>query len=139
MIDNRFLAKSLGLLNPPQPVLAHAEDSLEKVISILQEHKNGSVLIVSAEGHLIGIFTERDVVLKIVNKGINIDTTPVSDYMTKEPATATMTTTIAYALNMMSHGGFRNIPIVDENRIPVGLVAVKNILDYLAQSIGRVD
>jgi CBS domain-containing protein len=138
MLDNRFLAKSLGLLNPPSGPTLHLSQSLAEAISLLQEHRNGAVLVVDEHDILQGILTERDVVLKIINRGIDVDQTPVSSLMTVEPATASMTTTVAYALNMMSVGGFRNIPIVDEKNRPVGLLSVKNIVDFLAHSIGKL-
>ena len=139
MLDNRFLAKSLGLLNPPlAPTMLHSQ-SLAEAITLLQEHKNGAVLVVDEHDILQGILTERDVVLKIINRGVDISTTAVSEYMTREPATASMTTTVAFALNMMSVGGFRNIPIVDEKNRPVGLLSVKNLVDFLARSIGKLE
>ena len=139
MLDNRFLSKSLGLLNPPAPVTILETQSLDEAISLLQTHRSGCLLVVDAAGKLLGIFTERDVVLRIINHGIDLKGSVVSEHMTKEPATATMTTTVAFALNMLSHGGFRNIPIVDDEGFPVGLMNVKNLVDFLVQSIGRID
>jgi CBS domain-containing protein len=138
MLDNRFLAKSLGLLSPPLAPTVLFSQSLADAIALLQEHKNGAVLVVDEQDILQGILTERDVVLKVVNKGVDISVTPVSEFMTVEPATASMTTSVAYALNMMSVGGFRNIPIVDEKNRPVGLLSVKNLVDFLARSIGKL-
>lgn len=138
MLDNRFLSKSIGLLNPPLPATIPLNGSLSHAISLLQEHRSGCLLVVDEAGKLAGIFTERDVVLRVVGHGIDVEKTGIQEFMTKNPATAGMTTTVAYALNMMSHGGFRNVPIIDEDGFPVGLVSVKNLVDFLAQSIGKM-
>jgi CBS domain-containing protein len=138
MIDNRFLSKSLGVLNPPVPVAVLIGEPVAKAVKLLQTQKSGCLLVTNKQGALEGIFTERDVVLKVVLSDMDLSSSPVENFMTKNPQTASMTTTVAYALNMMSHGGFRNLPILDEDGIPVGLVAVKNIIDFLAQSIGKV-
>ena len=138
MIDNRFLSQSLGVLNPPPPSIVTLGESVFNCIKLLQAQKHGCLLVVNKLGTLEGIFTERDVVLKVALANANLNAVPVEEFMTKNPQTASMTTTVAYALNMMSHGGFRNLPIVDSEMFPVGLVAVKNIIDFLAQSIGKL-
>jgi CBS domain-containing protein len=138
MLDNRFLSRSLGVLNPPPPISVGLDVSTEEAIKLLQSQRSGCVLVTTAEGKLTGIVTERDVVLKIALQKKDLSSLPVSEVMTPDPQTASMTTTIAYAFNMMSHGGFRNIPIVDDEHFPVGLISVKHLVDFLAQSIGRL-
>ena len=138
MIDQRFLSQSLGVLNPPAPSVVTVQEPLFNCIKLLQAQKHGCLLITNKLGTLEGIFTERDVVLKVALAKVDLNTVPVEEFMTKNPQTASMTTTVAYALNMMSLGGFRNLPIVDSEMFPVGLVAVKNIIDFLAQSIGKL-
>ena len=55
--------------------------------------------------------------------------------MTKEPKTAEMTSTMAFVLNMMSEGGYRHMPIVDEENRPVGMVSVKDLVDFIAKKL----
>jgi CBS domain-containing protein len=135
VLDNRFLAKSLGLLDPPPPVTVAQSDPLRKALELLEEHKIGCVTILDAESKIAGIFSERDVILKVVLKSIDFDKTPISEVMTARPTVAHMTTPIAYALNMMSQGGFRHLPIVDDENYPVGIVSVKNIIDFIVRSL----
>ena len=134
ILDQRFLARSVGLLNPPPPLIASENTTLRSVIETLREQKVGCVIIVNDAGRLAGIFSERDVLTKIALLHTDYEV-PISQFMTKNPQTAQMTTTIAFALSMMSHGGYRHIPIVDEENFPVGMVSVKNIVDYLVQSL----
>ncbi len=135
VLDNRFLAKSVGLLDPPPPLTVAQSDSIRKTLELLREHKVGCVIILNEEGKIAGIFSERDAVLKVALSGLDLDQTAIAAVMTPRPHVAQMTTTIAYALNMMSQGGFRHIPIVDDEGYPVGIVSVKNIIDNIVRSL----
>ncbi len=137
VLDNRFLSGSLGLLDPHPPITLLLEQKVGEAIRVLQEHRLGSVAVVDVSGRLQGIFTERDVLLKVILKPLDPATVPLSRVMTANPQTATMTTTVAFALNMMSHGGYRHLPIVDDDHVPVGIISVKDIVDYLARAITK--
>ena len=137
LLDNRFLAKSVGALDPAPPLLVPQETKISEAIELLQQHKVGCVVVTDVMGRITGIFTERDMLRKVALKPIHPSKAAVSSVMTKEPQTATMTTTVAFALNMMSHGGYRHIPIVDDDNFPVGILSVKDIVDYLAQTVAK--
>ena len=135
IVDNKFLCKSVGLLNPGAPVAVSEGASVGEVLSVLRAHKMGSVVVTRANGELLGIFTERDVVLKIDFQQSDALQTPVTDVMTKEPKTIEMTDSIGFALNLMSEGGYRHLPICDAGNIPVGMVSVKDIIDSIAATL----
>jgi CBS domain-containing protein len=135
ILDNRTLNKSLGLLGPPPAVTASVDAPIKEILELLKEERFGCIMLVDDDDKLQGIFTERDVVLKLPLVDSDFGDIAVSEYMTRTPATAKMTTTIAFALNMMSHGGFRHIPIVDDDEMPVGIISVKNLVDYIANSL----
>ncbi|MCC6954211.1 MAG: CBS domain-containing protein [Deltaproteobacteria bacterium] len=137
VVDQRFLARSLGLLNPPPPVEIHHEGSIRSAVELLKANKIGAVIVTDAKGSIVGMFTERDVVTKISLTSIDLEQTPISEVMTKNPQTAQMTTTVAFALNMMSQGGYRHIPIIDDGGTPVGMISVKNIVDYIASALTK--
>jgi CBS domain-containing protein len=113
------------------PLVVSAGDSVAYCVDLLAEHKTGSVLVVDDDEHLVGIFTERDCVIKVLRGSPEVLKQPVRELMTKEPVSERPDTTIAFALNLMSHGGFRNLPIVDEAGHPVGVLSVKDVIDYL--------
>lgn len=136
LLDNRFLARSLGMLNLGEPLTVQQTEPISSVLSLLKEHKTGCVIVCNRQDQVVGIFTERDVLLKYVLNNLDVST-PVSEFMTPEPKTLQMTQAIAFALQMMSEGGYRHIPVVDEDSIPVGLISVKNLVDYVAKQITR--
>ena len=78
-----------------------------------------AAILVEREGVPVGIFTERDLMRRVVAAGIGLDRA-IEEVMTPDPETLGLDDGVAFALNRMSVGGFRNIPIVDENGAVVG-------------------
>jgi CBS domain-containing protein len=95
----------------------------------------GCVLIEDG-GRLVGIFTERDVLTKIVGTSIDIDRSTVDELMTSDPETLRADDRVSYALNKMSVGGFRHVPLVDDEGRPVGVVSMRNVVDYIVDLFG---
>ena len=134
-LDGASLAEPISLLQPVAPVCAEVGTTIGEIVRLMQEHRIGCVLIVS-ERKLAGIFTERDLLLKVVGSVHDLDATSVDDFMTSAPEAMRSIDTIAFALNKMSLGGFRHIPVVDDTGTPVGIVSVKDIVDYIADFFG---
>lgn len=137
VLDHRFLSRSIGMVNPKPALILSESDTVKTALEILQKEKVGSIAVTDATGKLTGIFTERDVVLKVCLNAINIDATPLNEIMTKNPQTASTTTTMAFALNMMSQGGYRHIPITDDEGFPIAILSVKDIVDHIVSSLTK--
>ena len=133
-MDAAFLGRSIGTLNPPTPLCVREETRLCEVIDLLRAHKMGCILITDDKGRLAGIFSERDLTLKVDIDQAGITQQRVGEFMTVNPVTASFDMTIAYILNLMSQGGFRHIPIVDKDNLPVGMVSVKDIVDHMVST-----
>jgi CBS domain-containing protein len=120
--------RALPTLKPPitLPLQATLREAVEK----MNRDGVGCVLVVDA-GRLVGVFTERDVLTRVATKGLDPDRTRIDTLMTFDPECLTLDDTTAYALNKMSVGGFRHIPLIDEQGRPTGVVAMRNIVDYL--------
>ena len=103
---------------------------------VMKEHRIGCVLV-EAGGKLVGIFTERDILTKLVGTGYDPARVQVDGVMTRNPETLTPEDPIAYAMQLMSVGGFRHIPLVDADRRPVDILSVKDIVDYLVEHFPR--
>jgi len=87
----------------------------------------GAVLVVDKQ-RLVGIFTERDVVFRVLAKGQDAVTTPLRDVMTSSPFTLAQGTSYGHALLLMQENGFRHVPVVDGERV-VGIVTARNAMD----------
>jgi CBS domain-containing protein len=113
-------------------ITASIDATVHEAIQLMQRRRIGCVLVVSHR-KLLGVFTERDVLKKIVSSAFDIRNTPLSEVMTINPQALNEDDTIAYALNFMDLGGYRHIPIVNDLFEPTGLVSVKDIVSYLVQ------
>ncbi len=126
--------RSLASLRPPVsvPLDATAADAIEKMM----EQRSGCVLVVDDE-RLVGVFTERDVLCKIAAEDRSPKSVPVREVMTADPECLTLDDTLAYALHHMNVGGFRHIPLVDDDGRPTGIVAMRSIVDFMVDSFPR--
>ncbi len=87
----------------------------------------GAVLVVEGE-RLLGIFSERDVVFRVIAKGLDAKATLLSEVMTVDPKTLEPGKTYGHALLLMQENGFRHVPVV-ENGKPIGIISSRNAMD----------
>jgi CBS domain-containing protein len=138
--DSALLRESLNTLPVRSPLLLRPSDSTTDAMRLMQREHRGCVLITedgSPQSPLLGIFTERDVLLRIVDRGKNPATLPLDAVMTIHPEVLPVNGTIAHALNKMSVGGFRHVPVVDEEQRPVFVVSVIDIVEFLVEAFPR--
>ena len=100
----------------------------------MRERHVGAVLV-TTDGHLSGIFTERDMVNRVVADGRDPDQATLADVMTANPDTIAPTTTAIDALRLMNDGGYRHLPIVENGRV-VGIVSRR---DFHGDEMARLD
>lgn len=103
------------------------DTTVQQAAKLMAQKKMSAVMVVSDE-QLVGIFTERDAVFRVIARGLNVQTTQLSEVMTPSPQTVDPDHTFGYALLLMHENGFRHVPVVINNR-PVGLVTSRNALD----------
>ncbi len=105
------------------------------VRSAIERMNQGGVgcVLVEDKHQLAGIFTERDVLTKVVGTLMDLDRVTVDAVMTPDPEAISPDDRVSYALNKMSVGGFRHIPLVDDDGRPVGLVSMRNVVDYMVE------
>jgi CBS domain-containing protein len=125
----KALQETLGTLESAPFATVDPKDTLKQVYATMQKEKVGCVLVCKGP-KLVGIFSERDVVLKTLGD-VPLDT-PVEKVMTPDPITATAKTTVGEAVELMHAKGFRNLPVLDDKKHPAGLVTVNRIIKYLA-------
>lgn len=121
--------KSIGLR--PCAIL-RKKDSVRSAIEAMRAAKIGSVLVTGEDGKLAGIFTERDALNRVALGEVDPMSTPLESVMHAKPETLTPDDGIGYALRLMSHGGYRRVPLVDKESHPVGVISVRDIVDFVA-------
>ncbi len=104
------------------------KDSSVRDACKLMSSKKISALAVLDKGSLVGIFTERDALGKILAAGRDPEKTLISEVMVPDPQTVRSAMPLAYALHVMFEGGFRHVPIVDDEGNPIGMVSARDAL-----------
>ena len=132
VLSNETIQQPIRTLELGRAVVVESAASVASTIELMQQKKTGCVLV-SRDGILAGIFTERDVLMKILNKKADLGKLTVNDVMTSSPAALHLDDTIAYAMNMMSIGGYRHIPIINEQRKPISILSVKHVVSYIVE------
>jgi CBS domain-containing protein len=94
----------------------------------LMAKKNVGAVMVIENDRLVGIFTERDALVRVSAKGRDVQSTLLSEVMTREPQTVDPNKTFGYALLMMHENGFRHVPVVENDKL-IGIVSSRNALD----------
>ena len=117
-------------------LLVDATTPMVRVLELMREGNRGAALVVSS-GTLVGIFTERDVLMKIAGQPTDLDHTAVRELMTVDPFTLPGDATVAFALNRMLIEGFRHLPLVDDQNRPVAVVSMRDLIDYLSNFFSR--
>lgn len=129
-----LLEVTLETIATNEPVCVEGDATVGEVVAGLAKRNQGCVLVVK-DGLLAGIFTERDVVRRVY--GRVEPNTPIAEVMTAEPEAVAFHDTVAVALNKMTIGGFRHVPLVDIQRCPVGVVSVRDIIEFLVAQFPR--
>ena len=108
-------------------LIAPPDTTVSKAAKLMAKKNVGAVMVVENE-HLVGIFTERDAVFRVIAKGRDTETTMLTEVMTPAPQTVDPDRSFGYALLMMHENGFRHVPVI-ENGKPIGIVSSRNALD----------
>jgi CBS domain-containing protein len=116
-----------SVIEPRKLVVATPHTSVGQAARLMKEGKVGAVLIVD-EGLLVGIFTERDALFRVMASGLDPESTVLRDVMTRDPITVAPDETFGYALLLMHENGFRHAPVVEDGR-PIGVVSARHALD----------
>ncbi len=131
-------SQPLTVVGRRQPVSVPPGTTLGACIRTIQASGTGdSVFVTDADGRLIGVLTERDIFGRLVGPdvaaGVDVDA-PVEAFMTADPHTLRLDQTVRDALELMQASSYRNVPVVDHDRMLVGVVRQVDILKFLAET-----
>ena len=138
--DAGLLREPLGVMPVQRPITLSPDATVTEAMRAMQREHRACVLVTddgTARSKLIGIFTERDVLFRIVDKGRNPAALPIGEVMTPNPENLSARATVAYVLNKMSVGGFRHIPVVDDEHRPVCVISVGDVVNFLVNAFPR--
>jgi CBS domain-containing protein len=140
VFDAALVREPLSEIPVREAIILATFSTVTEAMRAMQREHRGCVLVTddgTRSSKLVGIFTERDVLLRIVDRGKNPATLPLSEVMTPDPDVLSVRSTVAYALNKMSVGGFRHVPVVDDEHRPACVVSVRDIVEFLVAAFPR--
>lgn len=108
------------------------ETGVAEAVRVMNEHNTGSVLIMEPNGTLMGIFTERDVLRRVIDGHLDYDRTPVSQVMSTDVACIARNTTVEEALVIVNSRNCRHLPVVDGDRV-IGVISVRDLVNTLVR------
>ena len=123
MLDQRIRS----VMERKKLLTAPPETSVREAAKRMARRKVGAVLVVEGK-RLVGIFTERDAVFRVMASGRDAQATRLAEVMTPSPQTLTPDELFGYALLVMHENGFRHIPVVEDGE-PIGMVTSRMALD----------
>jgi CBS domain-containing protein len=133
-VERALLKDRVTVLENRQPLVVSPSMPVREAIRLLADNKVGCV-VVCEQSKVVGIFTERDVVLKLADQAAELGDRPVSDFMTSKVESLPPTAKIAFAVHRMNHGGYRHVPVVNDQGEVVGIFSVRDILSYLTKKL----
>ena len=111
-----------------RPLISCTRDMSVRAAAQLMAEKRIGALLVLEKGRIAGIFTERDALNKVLAGQLDPDKTPLAAVMVGDPQTIRADRPLAHALHMMAEGGFRHVPVVDDDGTPLGMVSARDAL-----------
>jgi CBS domain-containing protein len=127
-----MLTARISTLPLTPPVTVDSGSTVGSLVEKVQEKNVGCVLVVEF-GRMVGIITERDMLLKVVARDVSY-AEPVDKFMTPNPVTISPDQTIGDAAALMNDKRFRHVPVVDANGQATGIVSIKDIISIVAES-----
>jgi CBS domain-containing protein len=126
------LDATVATLSPAEPLCLLATATVHEAVQAMLARRQAGVLIIDGEGRLAGIFTERDVLTRVVGRALDPRGTLLREVMTSSPEALTTEDRVAYAVYCMSVAGYGSAPLVDAEGRPVGVVTASDVLRWLA-------
>ena len=114
------------IIEGQEPVSAPAGTMISDAARLMKQRKVGALMVVEND-KLVGVFTERDGLFRVLAEGLSGDSTPLSAVMTTNPQTIGPNAGFTEALQMMHEGRYRHLPVVEDGRV-IGIVSVRDAL-----------
>jgi CBS domain-containing protein len=130
-VKQTIMLQPIAVLHSPVPECVPTGTTVAEAVARMKAKNVGYVLVTDAEGRLAGIFTERDLLLKVAGGLVDLSQTPVDRLMTSNPTALKPSEPVKHALFVMSHNSFRHVPILDDAGRPTGITTVRHIVEFI--------
>jgi CBS domain-containing protein len=137
-VEASLFRDRVAVLPPKRPATVPPDTPVGEVLDKMISESIGCVVIVDDEDgeKVVGIFSERDALMKLNVDAAQLAGRPISEFMTPQPETLELDNKIAFALHKMDLGGYRHVPILKGGKLQ-GVISVRDILRYLTERIAE--
>ncbi len=135
-VERSLMDDPVSVLKPRPPVTLPTTATVAQAVDVMLKGEIGTVLLVDDDGKLAGIFSERDLLMKVAGQHDIYSATCVREFMTPDPVTVRESDTLAFALHKMAVGGYRHLPVVKEGKL-AGMVSVRDMLTHITRICSR--
>jgi CBS domain-containing protein len=130
VLTGEAFSQPLEVLLSKAAISVPADATIRQAVALMREHGFGAILATEGD-KLVGILTERDVIFKLVGVVDDFLDRPVSSAMTRDPIALQREDGIVHVAHNMQVGGYRHVPIVDEENRPVSVVSIKDVARFV--------
>jgi CBS domain-containing protein len=130
-LSRNLRVDSVSRLGPAPPRAIEDALPVSAAVEAMRREKIGC-LLVTRGGRLVGVFTERDLLARVLAPGLPPDT-PMAACMTPGPVTVQPKDSVRTAIRRMEQGSYRHLPVVDDDGRPVGMLSARRVLHYLVE------
>jgi CBS domain-containing protein len=131
-VEKGLLQDRVSVLSPKPPLTVKPDTTVGEVLTLMVQRKIGCVIVADGpKAKPLGIFSERDALRKLNVQATEFRSQPVSNFMTPNPQTLVANAKIAYAVQRMDLGGYRHLPVVNDQGELLGIISARDIINYL--------
>ncbi|RLA61853.1 MAG: hypothetical protein DRQ88_10725 [Epsilonproteobacteria bacterium] len=130
-ISAKIFREKIKTLNLKTVLTADEKTTLSEAVIMMQKNEGGSLVIVNKKNNVLGILTERDFLMKVLGKVKNWENEPVTTAMTPDPFCLHCNDIIAHVMHNMHIGGYRHIPVVDNDDKAILIVSIKDVVSFI--------
>jgi CBS domain-containing protein len=119
-----------------QLITATPDETVATAAQRMREHRLGAVLVLEGK-KLAGVFSERDLLMRVVAEGKDPRVTTVGEVATPNPVTVKASAEIEVCYQIIKERGFRHLPVVDDAGVPVGIISARDFLQLMVVGMSR--
>jgi CBS domain-containing protein len=130
-LSRNLKVDSVARLEPTEPRAIDVLAPVSGAVEAMRRWNTGCLLVTDA-GRVVGIFTERDLLTRVLAPGCALDL-PMRECMTPRPVCVSPMDPVRVAIRRMQKGGYRHLPVVDEAGRPLGVLSARRVVHYLVE------
>lgn len=131
-VERSLMEDCVEVLCPRPAVVIEALASVGQALQMMLTENLGALLVVDDSGRVVGIFSERDLLMRVTCLPEPYLDLPVCRFMTPHPESVNTDDSLAFALHKMDVGGYRHLPVLKDGK-PAGMISVRDMLRHMVR------